>query len=287
MRGVVLHYQVPGEPVRTALAKDVGMKVALDKIFPLAATAESAWQLLQDIETVAGCMPGAKITERIDETHYKGTITVRLGPATMAFKGEIEVLNLDSAARSLHMVGKGSDSTGTSAASMDLTAAVQATGDTCELAGKSEVTMSGKAASLGGRLMGPVADQMLKQFVANFAARLQARQANTAGEEAQAAVAVSAAPVGTAASASSVGDASASSAASADTATGMPGAALGGVPTVTATAATAAATGAAKASVGPAPPPEPAAPPAELNGLAMAWAILRDWLRGLFSRKTV
>lgn len=123
------------------------MKVALDKVFPLAATAESAWLLLQDIETVAGCMPGAKITERIDETHYKGTITVRLGPATMAFKGEIEVLNLDTATRSLHMVGKGSDATGTSAASMDLTAAVQATGDTCELAGKSEVTMSGKAAS--------------------------------------------------------------------------------------------------------------------------------------------
>src|ERR1700729_3587024 len=174
------------------------MKVALDKVFPLAATAESAWQLLQDIETVAGCMPGAKITERIDETHYKGTITVRLGPATMAFKGEIEVLNLDAATRSLHMVGKGSDATGTSAASMDLTAAVQSTGDTCELAGKSEVTMSGKAASLGGRLMGPVADQMLKQFVANFAARLQALQAQqteATGEGADAAGAINTATV--------------------------------------------------------------------------------------------
>jgi carbon monoxide dehydrogenase subunit G len=202
------------------------MKVTLDKVFPLAATAESAWTLLQDVETVAGCMPGAKITERIDETHYKGTITVRLGPATMAFKGGIEVLNLDPAARSLHMVGKGADASGTSAASMDLTAAVRATGDTCELAGKSEVTMSGKAASLGGRLMGPVADQMLKQFVANFAARLQALQtqpAEAAGE---------------------------------------------GVEAATATA-TAAGSG------------------AELNGLAMAWAVVRDWLRGVFSHKTV
>jgi carbon monoxide dehydrogenase subunit G len=224
------------------------MKVALDKVFPLDATAESAWQLLQDIETVAGCMPGAKITERIDETHYKGTITVRLGPATMAFKGEIEVLNLDPAVRSLHMVGKGSDTTGTSAASMDLTAAVRATGATCELAGKSEVTMSGKAAALGGRLMGPVADQMLKQFVANFAVRLQAlqaRQAEAAGDGVAAAGVTGTATTATTASASS------------------------------AAAATTTAT------------PEPAAPPAELNGLAMAWAILRDWLRGLFSHKTV
>jgi carbon monoxide dehydrogenase subunit G len=268
------------------------MKVALDKVFPLAGTAESAWLLLQDIETVAGCMPGAKITERIDETHYKGTITVRLGPATMAFKGEIEVLNLDTATRSLHMVGKGSDATGTSAASMDLTAAVQATGDTCELAGKSEVTMSGKAASLGGRLMGPVADQMLKQFVANFAARLQAQQMEAAGEGADAAGAINTPTVGATASASSASDASACSAASADPATAMPAAASAGMHTTTTTATAATtATGAAKAaaapSARPATMPEPTAPPAELNGLAMAWAILRDWLRGLFSHKTV
>ncbi|MGF6759398.1 SRPBCC family protein [Paraburkholderia sp. GAS334] len=195
------------------------MKVVLEKVFPLAATADSAWQLLQDIETVAGCMPGAKITERIDATHYKGTITVRLGPATMSFKGDIEVVNLDAAARSLHLVGKGTDLTGSSAASMDLVAAVQATGETCELTGRSEATMSGKAAALGGRLMGPVADQMLKQFVANFAARLQAQQ--------------TAAP-----------------------------------------------------SSGSATAPASAAPHSELNGLALAWAVLRDWLRGIFSRKT-
>src|SRR5471032_896143 len=150
------------------------MKVVLEKVFPLGASSDSAWQLLQDIETVAGCMPGAKITERVDATHYKGTITVRLGPATMSFKGEIEVLNLDAMARSLHLVGKGTDSTGSSAASMDLVAIVRAAGDACELTGRSEVTMSGKAAALGSRLMGPVADQMLKQFVANFATRLQA-----------------------------------------------------------------------------------------------------------------
>lgn len=148
------------------------MKVVLDKAFPLDASADRAWVLMQDIEAVAGCMPGAKITERVDDTHYKGTITVRLGPATMSFKGDIEVLALDAAARSLHLLGKGTDSTGSSAATMDLTASVQPTSETCTLTGKSEVTMSGKAAALGGRLMGPVSEQLLKQFVANFSARL-------------------------------------------------------------------------------------------------------------------
>ncbi|MBN3763587.1 SRPBCC family protein [Burkholderia sp. Ac-20365] len=153
------------------------MKVVLDKAFPLAASADSAWQLMQDIEAVAACMPGAKITERIDDTHYKGTITVRLGPATMSFKGDIEVLALDAAARSLHLLGKGTDASGGSAATMDLTAAVEPTHAACTLTGKSEVTMSGKAAAIGGRLMAPASEQLLKQFVANFAARLDAMQA--------------------------------------------------------------------------------------------------------------
>jgi uncharacterized protein len=149
------------------------MKVEIEKSFPLAVTADAAWQCLQDIEAVGGCMPGAKITERVDDTHYKGTVTVKLGPAAMSFKGNIEVLKLDSASRLLHLVGKGADTTGTSGASMDLVATIRPTGSTCELDGKSEVSMSGKAAAFGGRMMNTVADQILKQFVANFAALAQ------------------------------------------------------------------------------------------------------------------
>lgn len=223
------------------------MKVVLDKVFPLAASAESAWRLMQDIEAVAGCMPGAKITERIDDTHYKGTITVRLGPATMSFKGDIEVLALDAAARSLHLMGKGTDSTGSSAATMDLFAAVQPSGAACELSGKSEVTMSGKAAAIGGRLMGPVSEQLLKQFVANFAARLDAIEAPAGAAEQGAPDAADVA--------------------------GTPG-----------TAAASSATAASPTSAST--PPSAASPPAaELNGLSFVWAMLRDWLRERFSHR--
>jgi carbon monoxide dehydrogenase subunit G len=147
------------------------MKVVIEKVFPLAATADAAWQCLQNIEAVGACMPGAKITERVDGTHYKGTVSVKIGPAAMSFKGNIEVLELDAAQRTLHLIGKGSDSTGTSGASMDLVATVRASGATCELIGKSEVAISGKAAAFGGRMMNAVTDQVLQQFVANFAAR--------------------------------------------------------------------------------------------------------------------
>jgi uncharacterized protein len=157
------------------------MKVQLEKTFPMPAAAGTVWALLQDIEGVAGCMPGAKVTERVDATHYKGTVALKLGPANMSFRGDIEVKQLDAAAHTLQLVAKGTDAAGGSGATMDLTARVDAI-DTasCNLVGTSEVSVSGKAATFGARFMTPVTEQVLGQFAANFAARVQAMQAQSA-----------------------------------------------------------------------------------------------------------
>jgi carbon monoxide dehydrogenase subunit G len=151
------------------------MKVQLEKSFPLPGPAEAAWTLLQDVEAVAACMPGARITEHVGDGRYKGTVTVKLGPASLNFRGEVEMKEVDAASRSLRLLGRGTDSTGTSGAAMDLHARVEAVdAASCRLVGNSEVSVSGKAAAFGGRLMQGVADQVLQQFVANFAQRLPA-----------------------------------------------------------------------------------------------------------------
>ena len=150
------------------------MKVRLEKTFAMPGSADTAWALLQDIDAVAACMPGAKITERIDAQHFKGTVSVKFGPASMSFRGEVEIISLDAQGKTLHLVGKGTDTTGSSGAAMDLTARVDAVdAGSCNLVGTSEVSMSGKAAAFGGRMMDSVADQVLKQFAGNFAARVQ------------------------------------------------------------------------------------------------------------------
>ena len=166
------------------------MKVQLSRTFALPASAEAAWAQLQDIAAVASCMPGAKITERVDATHYKGTVGVKVGPASLSFRGDIEVRSVDESARALRLFAKGTDTTGGSGASMDLTASVVALdANSCNLVGESEVSMSGKAAAFGSRLIGPVSDQVLSQFAANFAARLQAMPVQAAPAQAQAAAA--------------------------------------------------------------------------------------------------
>ncbi len=182
---------------------------------------EIAWEFLQNVEAVAGCMPGAKLTERVDEKRHKGTVTVKLGPATMSFRGEVEVQDIDPATRSLRLLGKGTDSTGSSGVSMNLLARIDVVdGGTCALVGSSEVSMSGKAVAFGGRMMDAVADKILIQFADNFAAEVAALQAQRSGSAA-------------------AGDG----------------------------------------------PPTPASRARELNALALAWVIFKDWLRGLFSKK--
>lgn len=181
------------------------MKVTIEKAYPMPATAETAWTLMTDIESVAACMPGAKITERVDASHYKGTVAVKMGPANLSFRGEVEVRALDASTKTLTLAAKGTDTTGGSAASMDLMARVEPIDATsCRLVGVSTTTMSGKAASFGARLAQPVAEQVVGQFAANFAARVGALQAQADGVATPAGgttAAARAAPAGSAASA--------------------------------------------------------------------------------------
>ena len=147
------------------------MEVKLDKRYPVAATLDQAWAVLADIHAVARCMPGAQITEQIDATHYKGTVKSKVGPAVMQFGGDIEVLGMDAAARAMQMLGKGADKSGSSAA-MNLSAHLEP-GDapaSCVLVGQATVTVSGKLAQFGSRLLVPVSDAMLAQFADNFRA---------------------------------------------------------------------------------------------------------------------
>jgi carbon monoxide dehydrogenase subunit G len=240
------------------------VKVELAKTFPLQAAPDDAWRLLGDVEAVASCMPGAKITQRVDDTHYKGTVTVRVGPATLSFRGDIEVKELDAATRALRLVATGSDTTGGSAGSMDLTARIGATEDgRSTLDGRSVVSLSGKAAAFGGRMVNSVADQILAQFAGNFAGRLSA-----------------AAPQGAHAA---VASAEAAASAAVATSTSTLAASTGASGTAPSAAGSVSSTPGAGSTSAPAAPASQPPPPAELNGLALLWAVIRDWLRGLFA----
>jgi carbon monoxide dehydrogenase subunit G len=267
------------------------MEVKLDKRYPIDVSLEQAWAVLSDIRATAGCMPGAAITEQIDDTHYKGTVRSKVGPAVMTFGGDIEVLEVNPAEKRLQMLGKGADKSGSSA-SMNLTAHLEpgeAPGSVV-LVGVATVIVSGKLAQFGSRLLVPVSDAMLAQFAGNFrnaaAAVPVAVVAAEAGEGAEG--------HGGAASEGAAGaKAEGESLAHADgAASGAPEAAA---PAPSAAAAAAsesvAAVPPAGARASPAalmPLAKPSAPPPvkELDALALIWIVIKGWFAGLIGRKS-
>lgn len=162
------------------------MQVDLNKEFELPGSTAQGWEFLQDIPSVASCMPGAEITEKIDDKNYKGKVKMKIGPAAMAFNGDIVINSVDAEKRELNLIGKGQDSKGSSSASMDLTAwIIEADGGKSALKGNASVTVTGKAASMGGRMMMQVADQILNQFGANFSEHIAAMGEGKEAEEAR------------------------------------------------------------------------------------------------------
>lgn len=122
-------------------------------------------------------MPGAQITEQIDGSRFKGIVKSKVGPAQLTFGGEIEVLELDPGSRRIRMHGKGADKSG-STASMVLNACIEDAGSQgCVLVGEATVTVGGKLAQFGNRLIIPVMDALLVQFARNFTAQALAQAA--------------------------------------------------------------------------------------------------------------
>jgi hypothetical protein len=73
---------------------------------------------------------------------------------------------------------------------MDLTASLREAGaGGSELLGVSTVSVTGKMANFGGRMLNQVADQILEQFAANFSTRVTAMGTGAAAEKAAAAIA--------------------------------------------------------------------------------------------------
>src|SRR3954470_4977780 len=71
-----------------------------------------AWRVLLDIKRIATCIPGAELTEVVDENTYKGKVAVRLGPIALSLAGHAKFEAIDHANRKARMRADGSDPKG-------------------------------------------------------------------------------------------------------------------------------------------------------------------------------
>jgi carbon-monoxide dehydrogenase small subunit len=82
--------------------------IELHQSFTVASPPAEVWRLLRDIEQVAPCLPGARLTQKPAAGHVRGEVTARLGPITSTFIGEARV-DVDDARQRGTISGSGRD----------------------------------------------------------------------------------------------------------------------------------------------------------------------------------
>lgn len=152
------------------------MKTTIEKEFELKEPISKVWEYLSDPTKVVACVPGASITEKIDDRNYKGQVTSSFGPVKASYNGEITISELDQVNHKMTLIGKGVDSKGKGSADMTMIGTLsEATGET-HVKFSMEISITGMLAQFGARLIKDVSDQLLNQFVDNFKNRLAGKE---------------------------------------------------------------------------------------------------------------
>lgn len=142
----------------------------LQHSFELPSNVDSAWALLNRVEEIAPCLPGASVT-KVDEDHYQVTLRIRLGPLDLSFKGTIEILERDNAAHKLVLKTKANDARGQGSASGTTTATLSLKGDQTHVALNTELAIAGRVAQMGRGMVADVSNDLLDHFVTNLKQR--------------------------------------------------------------------------------------------------------------------
>src|SRR5215831_3765895 len=137
-----------------------------DNSFEVPLPPDQAWALLMDIERIAPCMPGARLTEVVDSRTYKGDIAVRLGPVALTFAGTVTFDELDAVGHTARVRAQGTDAKGRGGAQAAATFRVEPSPSGSTVRVHTDLSLSGMVASYG-RGVGMIqstAAQLMKQF---------------------------------------------------------------------------------------------------------------------------
>lgn len=138
----------------------------LENSFDVPVAPAEAWRILTDVERVAPCVPGAKLTEVLDDDAYKGTMQVKLGPVSLAFDGKAQFTERDDDAHTAKLHANGRETRNRGTADADVIFALEPQGDGTLVRIETELQLSGPVAQYG-RSQGvilSVSEEMIDRF---------------------------------------------------------------------------------------------------------------------------
>ena len=141
------------------------MAIPIDLQFEIDAPIGLVWAYFGDPPRVAPCLPGAELTQVLDESTYEGKVRVQVGPVVAQYAGKLIIERLDSAAHVGEMAAHGDQqgATGRAKARIRYQLLPLAEGRT-EIIVHAEVSIAGRLAQLGGGMIQAVARQLFRKF---------------------------------------------------------------------------------------------------------------------------
>jgi carbon monoxide dehydrogenase subunit G len=152
-----------------------------DNSFEVPLGIDDAWKVLMDIRRIAPCMPGAELTDVVDDRTYKGRIGVRLGPVALTFAGTVKFEEIDDINRKARVVAQGNDAKGRGAANAVADFHLESANSGTKVLVHTNLTLSGAVAQYG-RGVGIIqmtAAQIITKFANNLKAQLAQNSAST------------------------------------------------------------------------------------------------------------
>jgi len=148
--------------------------------FILDAPRSAVWSGLTNPEVAVPCMPGTELNERVGETGFKATVSLKVGPVKLQFRGEGELRNLSSDEYSGEVVAKGSDSKGRGGFKVEMRFGLSdAGGQKCRVQVDTELSLTGAVAQYGRGVgvVKEVAAQLTRDFTRNLESRVATAEA--------------------------------------------------------------------------------------------------------------
>jgi len=149
----------------------------IENEFTVATPVDDLWAYLLDVERIAPCMPGAELTETIDEQHWKGKVNMKFGPVALSFAGTVEMTERDDEAHRAVLHAKGMEAKGKGAANATVTSWLEPASDgetTVKMT--ADIALTGAAAQLSRGLLPEISKKLTQQFADCLEATMNAEQ---------------------------------------------------------------------------------------------------------------
>src|SRR6202048_2117184 len=155
----------------------------LENSFSVGAPPDRVFAYLLDVNKVAGCVPGAELSEVVDPTTFKGKVKIKVGPITVAYSGTAKIVDRNDAMHSAAIEAEGRETTGPGSARAKALMTVVADGAGSTVKITTDYNVAGRVAQFGRGVMEDVSRRIVNDMAACIKANVEAGESQSGGSD--------------------------------------------------------------------------------------------------------